>query len=328
MKRISTGILTGLLITVTTGYASYKQQLLIETPDSHFWQGQPGQLMVVSLGADDLGKTLLLPETDEFLMTAGTPVKVTKGEETGIGYPVQLTPLKSGALTLPPFLVQGANTSSGEQVLNVKAPALSDGMSIRIKRSAEDIYLGQSIRLEFEWITSLHPRALKAVNILIPEMEHSTIRAMEPAVDGGMLQNKLIGLPVGNRRVTGRWEKLEEKRVRIFFDYVLQPQQAGLFEFPRPVLLASVDNKTLSYRRGEFKGMRYPPHFDNNFFDDVRNPGSLTVERVMAIGESFNINVRPLPDGAPEHFSGIVGRPEVSVSTDHQQISQGGGSKS
>ena len=316
--------MAGLLLTTAVGYANYKKPLLIETAEANFWQGQPSKLMVMSLGADDPDKLLLLPDTDDFLITAGTPVKITKGGETGIGYPVQLTPLKSGALTLPPFLIQGADHAPSErQVLHVKAPALSDGMSIRVNRSADDIYLGQSVRLEFEWITSLHPRALKAVNILIPELEHNAIRAIEPAVDVQALQNKPIGLPVGSRRITGRWEKLEEKRVRIFFDYVLYPRDAGIYEFPQPVLLASVDNKTLSYRRGEFKGMRYPPHFDNNFFDGVGNPGSRTVERVMAIGETFSINVRPLPDGAPENFSGVVGRPEVNVLTDQSLVSQG-----
>ncbi|OED45818.1 hypothetical protein ACH42_04580 [Endozoicomonas sp. (ex Bugula neritina AB1)] len=318
-----------LFVSTAASHASYNNQLLIDTTDARLWQGQPSQLMVVSLGGGDSDNVLILPETDDFLITAGTPVKLNKGDESGMGYPVQLTPLNAGTLTLPSFLVQGSNASpSAEQFLNVKAPTLSDGMSIQVKRSAEEIYLGQSIRLEFEWITSLHPRSLKAVNILIPEMEHNVIKAIEPALDDRVLQksalhNKPIGLPVGNRRITGRWEKLEEKRVRIFFDYVLQPTQSGTFEFPQPVLLASVDSKTLSYRRGEFKGMRYPPHFDNNFFDEVGNSDSRTVERVMAVGDPFNISVRSLPEGAPEHFSGMVGRPEISVQVDRQKVSQG-----
>ena len=111
--------------------------------------------------------------------------------------------------------------------------------------------------------------------------------------------------------------------MRIFFDYVLQPRKAGTYRFSKPVLLASIDHETLSYRRGEFKGMRYPPHFDNNFFDEVRNADSPTIERMMVTGEAFNINVRALPQGAPEHFSGVIGRPQLDVFTDRRQVSQG-----
>ena len=312
------------LFMTTVATASYNPSLQIKQLDNNLWQGQPGRLMIISSDEEGKDNPLLVPETDDFLITAGMPVKLNTGSDSGLGYPVQLTPLKSGLLTLPPFRIHGSDNAISEaKVVSVKAPALSDDMSIQVKRSAQDIYLGQSVRLEFEWITSIHPRALKAVNILVPEMEHNSIQVIEPAVNDSALRNKPIGLPVGNRRVTGRWEKLEEKRVRIYFDYVLHPKQVGTYDFPQPVLLASVDNKTLSYRRGEFKGMRYPPHFDNNFFDGVRNPNSRSVERVMVVAEPFRINVRPLPDGAPEHFSGMVGRPKISVHTDRQQVSQG-----
>ena len=330
ITRIKSGVV-GLLLVGSGAFAALNptaKVLQIEKVDDALWQGQPTRFMVVALGDAPLDGRLALPATDDFIMTAGTPVKLTQGDQPGVGYPVQLTPLKSGDLTLPPFALQGHSDYQSEAwALSVLAPAFSDDIRINVKRSADDIYLGQSIRLKFEWVTRLHPRALKAVNILIPEMEQAAIRTLEPGVDESVLQNKPIGLPVGQRRVTGRWEKLENQEVRISFDYVLQPTQAGQFEFPQPVLLASVDTQSLSYRRGEFKGMRYPPHFDNNFFDEVRRTGKKEnqhpVKRIMAVADAYQVNVRPLPAGAPKHFTGIVGRPEVKVQTEDKRVNQG-----
>ena len=208
IKRFSAALMMSLLLSGASSFVSALPTLLLETDKVSFWQGQPSQLMLISLGAEDASQELLVPESDDFLITSGTPVKLSKGDTVGVGYPINLTPLRSGTLTLPAFGVSGvAGLQSAAQIIEVKAPALSDGMSIRVKHSTDDIYLGQTVRLEFEWITRLHPRALRAVNILIPEMEHDHVRVLEPARDENLLQNKPIGLPVGSRRITGRWGK-------------------------------------------------------------------------------------------------------------------------
>ena len=142
-------------------------------------------------------------------------------------------------------------------------------------------------------------------------------------VDDGFNEEELIGLPVGNRRILSRWDKVDDKQIRFYFDYVIQPRQVGIFKLSAPILLASVDRNSVAYRRNDFKGMRFSSHFNNNFFDDVRTDRRNRFERIMAKAEPFSLRVNPLPQGAPDHFNGLIGRPDITVQSDVENVRLG-----
>lgn len=298
-------------------------QVLLEKPEHEFWQGQPASFLVMSLSPPDTQQRLVIAPTDDFLVTEGTPVPVHKDGVSGIGYPVQLTPLHSGSLALPLFSFQGYEHKNHKpEYINVRAPVLSEKMSIKVAHSSEEIFLGQSVRLRFEWITGIHPKSLRSVKIFIPELENQVIRSREALVFDQFDADELIGLPIGNRRVLSRWENLPDNQVRFYFDYVIQPRQEGTFQLESPILLASVNTDSLAYRRREFKGMRFSSHFNNNFFDEPFVGKNSKYERIMAQGEPYTLRVKGLPEAPPE-FTGLVGRPDIQMSADVEQVNIG-----
>lgn len=299
-------------------------ELSLEMPEGQLWQGEAASFLLISMSPPDDDLSLIIPDSGDFLITPGTPVKLEKDGEQGVGYPLRLTPVKSGILTLPALRFQGYERKQvAAQMLPVSAPLLSDEMSLSVSRNKNDVYLGQSIKVRFEWVSEIHPKALKAVNIVIPELEQRSIKSREAIVNDEFDTNDLIGLPVGNRRVLSRWDKADDERVRFYFDYVIQPQQPGTYELPAPVLLASVDRNSLAYRRKDFKGMRFSSHFNNNFFDEVRETRRDRFERIMAKSEPFQLRVKPLPEGAPGHFVGMVERPDITVESNVKTVRVG-----
>ena len=299
-------------------------QLTLEMPEGQLWQGEAASFLLISMSPPDDDLSLIIPDSSDFIITPGTPVKLEQDGEQGVGYPLRLTPVKSGLLTLPALGFQGYERKRiAPQMLPVSAPQLTDEMSLMVSRNTSDVYLGQSVKLRFEWVSEIHPKALKAVNIVIPELELHSIKSREAVVVDEFDESELIGLPVGNRRVLSRWEKTEDNRVRFYFDYVIQPQRPGIYQLSAPVLLASVDRNSFAYRRKDFKGMRFSSHFNNNFFDEVRDSRRARFERIMARGEPLQLKVRSLPEGAPGHFVGMVGRPDISVQADVKTVRVG-----
>lgn len=299
-------------------------QLSLEMPEGQLWQGEAASFLLISMSPPDDDLSLIIPDSTDFIITPGTPVKLEKDGEQGVGYPLRLTPIKSGVLTLPALRFQGYERKQiAAQMLPVSAPLITDEMSLNVRRNKNDVYLGQSVNVRFEWVSEIHPKALKAVNIVIPELEQRSIKSREAVVDDEFDNSELIGLPVGNRRVLSRWTKTDDNRVRFYFEYVIQPQHPGVYQLPAPVLLASVDRNSLAYRRKDFKGMRFSSHFNNNFFDEVRESRRERFERIMAKAEPFQLRVKALPEGAPSHFVGMVGRPEISVGSDVSNVRVG-----
>ena len=299
-------------------------ELSLDMPQGQLWQGESASFLLISMSPPDNDLSLIIPDSADFIITPGTPVKLEKDGEQGVGYPLRLTPVKSGLLTLPALRFQGYERKQlAAQMLPVTAPRLTDEMSLNVSRNKNDVYLGQSIKVRFEWVSEIHPKALKAVNIVIPELERRSIKSREAIVNDEFDNSELIGLPVGNRRILSRWEKTDDNRVRFYFDYVIQPQRPGTYELSAPVLLASVDRNSLAYRRKDFKGMRFSSHFNNNFFDEVRETRRDRFDRIMAKAEPFLLRVKSLPDGAPGHFVGMVGRPDIAVEADVETVRVG-----
>ncbi|KEI71521.1 hypothetical protein GV64_12925 [Endozoicomonas elysicola] len=298
-------------------------QLVLEKPEGEWWQGQPVEVLLVSLAPPHSGMTLTIAETERFIVLQRPAVSVKRGELKGTGYPVQLTPLNSGRLALPEFSMKSHDDKRSVSAdVQVKAPELTDEMSLDITRSRGRIYLGQSIRLGFEWVTTVPLQALKAVNILIPELASPVNRNIAPHNVNSQDENS-IGLPVGGQRIMADWRHRPEGGVSIHFEIIIQPQQTGTFHFDPPMLLASIDPEVMEFSPQVFRGMPYPAHFDNNFFDQDDAAGVKRSQRVIALGKPYSLVVDALPPGQPEHFSGVVGRPDISLAIDSTEVGQG-----
>ena len=183
--------------------------------------------------------------------------------------------------------------------------------------------LGQTLGVKFEWITSIHPNALRAVNILLPVFEHADILPVEPWDAFTSSDQNAIGLPVGNRRIIARWHRMDGNRYRIFFHYKVKPEKAGVFEFPPSLLLASGDPVLMRNNPQDFRGARFPAHFDNNFFQAERSVTSEPPVRLMTRAAPVRFEVKSLPSVVPENFLGMIGRPQMVVAAEPDEVHQG-----
>ena len=330
MQSLSRLLLSGLLLSgllfllvFPVAFASDSDwQLALEKPEGVVWQGQAADFIVLALNppADDL--ELSIAATSDFMVSQRPPVRLQRGETPAVGFPVRLTPLKAGELNLPVFTVGDQKTGASESI-TVSMPAVTDAMNINVSHNTDSIYLGQTIDVEFEWITSIQPNALKAVNILLPEFENAAIRPVEPRNAFSSREGNAIGLPVGNRRIIARWHGLPDNQYRIHFHYKIQPLEAGTFNLQPGVLMASVDQQIWKHGSQQFRGSRFPAHFDNNFFEAERVAKDEPPVRLMTVSEPVHFEVKPLPSGAPEHFTGMVGRPDIKVTAEPETVRQG-----
>lgn len=297
-------------------------QLVLEKPESVLWQGQPADFTVIALNPPADNLELSITDPHDFMVSQRPPVRLQRGDTPALGFPVRLTPLKAGELNLPVFSVGEQQTDAAESV-TISRPTLTEEMSINVTYDTDSIYLGQTIDIQFEWITAIQPNALQAVNILLPEFESAGITPVEPWNAFTSRDSNSIGLPVGNRRVIARWHGMPENQYRIHFRYKIQPQEAGVFELQPGILMASVDQHIRKFGSRQFRGSRFPAHFDNNFFEAERENRHEPPVRLMTLSSPVRFEVKPLPSGAPEHFTGMIGRPDIRVIAEPEEVRQG-----
>lgn len=303
--------------------ASDNWQLYLEKPVTKMLVGEPVDFQLISLAPPESGLQLQIPATSDFSVIRGQPAVFEKNGRSGIRYPVRFTALKQGTLNIPALSLVGHHQKSTEpSTISAEFPPISDEMELEVHRSKDEIYLGQSVRLYFEWTTSIPLQAINAVNIRIPEMEHPDMTAMPPWNQFQADTKRSIGLPLGGQRVIARWHPIADGRIRIHFSYVVKPEKTGTFELPAPMLLASIDREMMGLPLSPFSGMPYPAHFDNNFFDQGGDSSGY-FQRLMTVAKPMKLRVKALPAGQPENFSGIIGRPEVAVQLEPAEATQG-----
>ena len=309
-----------------SAYASDKSasdwQLVLEKPEGKLWQGQSAEFIILALNPPAGKLKLKIADTPDFAVAKRPAIRLERNNTPALGFPVRLTPLRSGELALPVFTLGSHQTSATESV-TVSAPVVTDAMSINVGLDTDSIYLGQTLDVNFEWITSIHPNALRAVNIVLPMFEHTDILPVEPWDAFTSTDQNAIGLPVGNRRIIGRWHRLDGDRYRIHFHYKIQPTKAGSFELSPSLLLASGDPILMRNSMQDFRGSRFPAHFDNNFFQAERSVTGAPPVRLMTGTPPTRFEVKPLPAGVPEDFSGMIGRPDIVVTAEPDEVHQG-----
>lgn len=286
------------------------------------WLGEAVTLHLVALVPTDKRMQLTLPESPAFHFAQDKAVLFKEGDQQGLAFPIQITPLVAGSFTLPALtLSDGVRQQQTPPIqLNVVAPNSTEHMSLSSELSHQQIYLGQSIRLTTTWLIDYPIQAIKAVNLLQPELLHPNIKVYSPwnAIDSRSRQS--IGLPVSGRRLIASWKNLDSNQVQIQFTQVLKPEQAGNYQFPPASLTLNLKQERKE-KSGRYRGSIMPSYFDNNFFET--NAAKEQFVRVKTQAKPLSFVVKPLPAGAPAHFSGIVGKPLLSAQASPTEVVQG-----
>ncbi|AMO55092.1 hypothetical protein GZ77_12065 [Endozoicomonas montiporae] len=323
LKQPMVGLLLLLVFPAAFASSAAKDwQLVLEKPEGKMWQGQSAEFLILALNPPAGKMELEIADTADFAVATRSAVRLERNNKPALAFPVRLTPLKAGKLTLPVFTLGSHQTGSNENV-TVSTPVETDDMSIHVSYDTDSVYLGQTLSVNFEWITSIHPNALQAVNILLPVFEHADILPVEPWDAFVSSDQNAIGLPVGSRRIIARWHRMGGDLFRIHFHYKVQPRKAGVFELPPSLLLASADPVLMRNSPQDFRGSRLPAHFDNNFFQAERSVTREPPVRLMTRAQPLRFEVKPLPSEVPENFSGMIGRPDIVVAAEPDEVHQG-----
>lgn len=309
-------------------------QVYLQSPKQTLWLGQASQWYLISLNPPNGKADIKLPSSDAFSFLAGNPVVVNSNDKIGWAYPINITPQKSGTLTLPEIQLNYPSqtlTSPAQQIV-VKAPQLSNHMQLTQEINKSDIYLGQSIRLTTSWTFDYPVAAFKDVNLHIPSLLEKHFRVVKPWNKADENSKKSIGLPVNGQRQIAHWENLENNQVRIFFDTVIKPNRVGQYQIEPATLLTAVlnknessDNQTSKKKNNKgkkkFKGTQYLAYYNNQFFETLNDQEQ--VRRELSKSTALTLNVKALPANAPSNFSGIIGRPVIQASAQPKKVKKG-----
>ncbi len=328
--------------------SSAPEKLSLQAPSQSFWLGEPSDWLLIAwdnnvaensptASNSQQASKLILPTSNDFIFTSSTPTPVNENGVTGLAYPIRITPLKAGELTLPAFELQNsAVQSSGQSAFSearkvqIQTAALSKNMQLSLERSQNEIYLGQTFRLKVAWLINYPVKALQAVQLNIAEFHHPDIDIILPWDKPDGSSQRSIGIPVSGQRIIGQWRNIKStskansaksKQVKIEFEVVVKPTKAGDYHFPAASLLVNINQQQLNVKKKAFSGSQYPAYFDNNFFESNQDNKNYRREQVLA--SAFSLKVKALPSNAPENFTGIIGKPNISVSASPTQVQQG-----
>ena len=303
-------------------------QVRLQAPAQKLWLGEPSDWLIISLNEPAQqntapATTLILPHSDGFIFESAVPNPVNENGVSGFAYPIRITPLKPGELTIPAFKLSNttASLSSKIQTVTVNKAKQSNNMALTLTRSAKEIFVGQTLRLNLAWTINYPIEALQAVQLSLPEFHHEHINILPPWDSVDPDSKNSIGLPVSGQRIFAKWQNLADNQVKINFEVVIQPKKSGDYHFANASLLVNVDQAALNKKRRAYSGSLYPAYFDNNFFENAQEQKSYQREQVVA--PAFTLKVKPLPAGAPENFTGIVGKPNISAKATPAQVKQG-----
>lgn len=227
---------------------------------------------------------------------------------------LELVPLAPGTLTLPALEFRSGNrlATSRPMDMRVVAPETDERMVLDLELSHAEAFVGQPVTLSGLWAPGYEIEQIVAVDLQLPLVRRDEVSVSMPPEEE-FRQRGVIGLPFSNRRIPARLVGgvLE-------FSLTIIPRQPGDLAIEPARLLATVIDEPSPRRRS---GFQYPAYFDNQFFRDAGDePG----RRVFARSQALELRVRPLPDGAPESFTGAVGAFSVGATVSPPALDLGG----
>jgi len=299
----------------------------LQAPQQALWQGQVSHWYLISLNPPSGNAQVTLPNSDTFSFLAGKAIAINSNGKIGWAYPIQITPITSGNLTIPEInLSYSAETlSTHSQQVSVKYPELSSKMNLELSVNKDDIYIGQSIRLTTSWTFDYPVKDLKGVNLHIPNLLDNTYTVAKPWNKADDSSKQSIGLPVNGQRQIAHWQNLPNNQVRIFFDVVIKPKSIGEHIIAPATLLTAVINRdnqpNTRANKKRFKGTQYIAYYNNNFFEIPSDQEKVDI--VLSQSPTLTFNVKPLPNNIPTNFSGIIGRPIIQVDVQPNKVKTG-----
>lgn len=234
---------------------------------------------------------------------------------------IQFQVRKPGIATLPSMQFEAEGKVYETQPIQFRASQAqrSDELKLSITPAKTTVYLGEPVRFDLTWETTLQASALQNLKLNPSFFENTDIEVAVPRNTAN--ENQQVGLPVGGRRVIAhreRYSRDSKSLGKVTLPLYLRFTKAGTFTLPATRLEIS----KLAKPKSSFG--QYAAHFNNSFF--VPTEDEQVYERLFTESEALTIEVLPLPTTAEaQNFSGIFAPAELTASikpSDTVQIGQ------
>lgn len=262
----------------------------------------------------------LLPDSEYPLSFVDLEVRETpdsqKGKSAAI---VRFIVRETGIATIPSiaFASEGKTYRSKAQQIQVGEPVKSADMSIRLTAEKRQVYVGEPIRIDFEWQCDLEAGRLQALNYYPQFFNDPKIEIVIPRNTDE--EDDQVGIPIGGRRVIAT-RQLDDS----------DAQKLGTVSLPIYVRLKEPGAYTLPGTRLECAHLskstrkfgQYAAHFNNELFS-AENPEN-EYQRLYVETPPIEFEVLPLPEqGRLPEFSGIFTPVDIKTEINPQALAVG-----
>lgn len=264
-----------------------------------------------SVQLPDIDGIRLMGGPSTYMSTQSSYINGRMENVTTVTYTYSMIALKEGALTIPPATIKLGNkslvTNPVELTVVAQQPSASQppaGSSagatqpqtspteqnyfIRLIPSKRSVYLGEQFLMDAKVYTS---ERLSFSEVKYPEFE-------------GFWKHEIEAEQQATREIIDGKEYLSQ----IFKRDLLLPQKSGTLKINPLEVTVLVQKRVRSQRRSLLGDL-----FDDPFFDSFENVP------VILNSNALNIEVKPLPAGAPAGFDGAVGQFSLDLSNVNEQ---------
>jgi hypothetical protein len=243
--------------------------------------------------------------------------KVTKDVREGYYFSYQLTPTRSGALTIPSLTVKAGNSSAETYPIQITArePSETEDFKLRISLSRDRCYVGEPVILTATWYIG---KDVRDFTFTMPILSDPSFKFadIDPAGQQGAAA---YHIPLGNGQVAGVKGKGNlngRDFTTITFKKVLIPVRSGDIAI-RPATVSCTALAGYQRRRDDFNNDFFRDFFNNDSFDGV-------LKTVVVPSNSLTLKVLDLPEkGRPSDFAGHVGKYTINAGAVPANISVG-----
>ncbi len=244
--------------------------------------------------------------------------KMTRIVRKGYVFSYQITPQKTGQLTIPPIKINADSQTvlTNTVAINVKKPEKTNDFKLRLSISKNDCYVGESVILTVTWYLA---KDVRNFDFSLPFLENDDFYLADPEAGTG---KTYIKIPLKSGEVQakrGRGSLDGEPYTTISFKKVLIPKHDGNIKIgPAIVVCEALEG----YRKRESP---FGNQFGDDFFSDFFNRGSQGIYRKKVVeSNALSLQVSDVPEeGRPENFVGHIGKYRIYAQASPTEINVG-----
>ena len=194
----------------------------------------------------------------------------------------------------------------------------TDELTFQSVPEITSIYQGQTFTVHYALTTEKSPLAFQALHLNIPELTHTDFDVFTPSEQPVARARNTMNIGVNGHRLFSQRSVEDQKQVTLSFKRHIKPKHSGIYELGLATALVEINPDKAAYGPFQFRPNRLPARLNHHFSDSKSEP-----EWLSASSQPLVIEVKPLPAGAPDHFSGMIGQPDIKISFSSDQLTVG-----